>query len=137
MKAVIISFSMSWRVIESCINHGHRVPRPIPHYDLVARRRTHGRCVSLTLTRACRSSSPSIQVSRQGLRKPPFVGKHEVRKVSSVPARSKAAHTRTSLARRGAGLGLISLHTDEFGSLEPEPSATREPDSYAYGPPKT
>jgi hypothetical protein len=40
-------------------------------------------------------------------------------------------------------LGLISPHTyergdphtDEFGSLEPEPSRTREPDSYVYGPP--
>jgi hypothetical protein len=56
--------------------------------------------------------------------------------------KGKAAHTRTSLARRGAGLGLISPHTyergyphtDEFGSLEPEPSRTREPDSYVYGP---
>jgi hypothetical protein len=42
----------------------------------------------------------------------------------------------------GAGLGLISPrthehgdpHTDEFGSLEPEPSRTREPDSYVYVP---
>jgi hypothetical protein len=48
VKAVIISFSVSWRAIESGINHGHRVPRPIPHYDLVRRRRYHGHCVSLT-----------------------------------------------------------------------------------------
>jgi hypothetical protein len=42
----------------------------------------------------------------------------------------------------GAGLGLISPHThehgdphtDEFGSLKPEPNRTREPDSYVYGP---
>jgi hypothetical protein len=27
-------------------------------------------------------------------------------------------------------------HTDEFGSLEPKPSWTREPDSYVYGSPK-
>jgi hypothetical protein len=48
-----------------------------------------------------------------------------------------------SPAQRGTGLGLISPHTyergdahmDEFGSLEPEPSRTREPDSYVYGPP--
>jgi hypothetical protein len=39
-------------------------------------------------------------------------------------------------AWRGAGLGLISPHTDEFGSLESKPSRTREPDSYVYGPPK-
>jgi hypothetical protein len=56
---------------------------------------------------------------------------------------SMATHTHTSLAQRGAGLGLISPrtyergnpHTDEVGSLEPEPSRTREPDSYVYGPP--
>jgi hypothetical protein len=49
-----------------------------------------------------------------------------------------------SPARRGAGLGLISPHTYErgdphtyeFGSLEPEPSRTFEPDSYVYGTPK-
>jgi len=26
-----------------------------------------------------------------------------------------------------------TLHTDEFDSLEPKPSGTREPDSYVYG----
>jgi hypothetical protein len=54
-----------------------------------------------------------------------------------------AAHTRTSLARREADLGLISPytyervgpHTYEFGSLEPESSRNREPDSYVYGSP--
>jgi hypothetical protein len=47
-----------------------------------------------------------------------------------------------SPARRGPRLGLISPHTyergdphpDEFGSLEPEPRRTREPDSYVCGP---
>jgi hypothetical protein len=56
----------------------------------------------------------------------------------TVAERSKAVHTLTSPARRGAGLELISPHTyergdphtDEFGSLETEPSRTREPDSY-------
>jgi hypothetical protein len=48
--------------------------------------------------------------------------------------KTKAAHTHTSLARRGAGLGLISPrmyergdpHTDESDSLEPKPSRNRE-----------
>ena len=48
-----------------------------------------------------------------------------------------------SLARQGAELRLISPHKyepgdphmDEFGSLEPKLSRTREPDLYVYGPP--
>jgi hypothetical protein len=47
-----------------------------------------------------------------------------------------------SPARTGSGIRLISPHTyepgdphtDEFGSLEPKTSRTREPDSYVYGP---
>jgi len=29
--------------------------------------------------------------------------------------------------------GFYSTHTDEFDSLEPEPSLTHKPDSYVYG----
>jgi hypothetical protein len=61
----------------------------------------------------------------------------------------KVAHICTSLARdsaSGVRLGDIYIyiynrpnlardipHTDEFDSLEPEPSRTREPDSYEHG----
>jgi hypothetical protein len=72
-----------------------------------------------------------------------------------VVARSKGAHTRTSLARKSASGSLTrepgshiyvqvyniigrspardTPNTDEFDSLEPEPSRTRKPDSYVYG----
>jgi len=46
VKAAIITFSMSWRAIESGTNHGHRVSRRFLTItnDLVLRTRPHGHC---------------------------------------------------------------------------------------------
>jgi hypothetical protein len=48
-------------------------------------------------------------------------------RANSEPAASRAPPKALASPARGAP------HTDEFGSLGPEPSRTREPDSYVYG----
>jgi hypothetical protein len=82
----------------------------------------------------------------------PIASRHVFCRQSYRTCTSKGAHTRTSLALESASGSLTRdpgsdiytciigqspardiPHTDEFDSLEPEPSRTRWPDSYVYG----
>jgi hypothetical protein len=77
--------------------------------------------VPLLVTKLTLSVRVAVWIRESGLEPPTHV------RANSEPAASRAPPKALASPARGAP------HTAEIGSVEPEPSRTREPDSYVYG----
>ena len=75
---------------------------------------------SFLVTKLALSVFVAMWIRESGLGPPTHV------RANSKPSPDKPSQNRPSPARD-------TPHTDEFDSLEPEPSRTRWPDSYVYG----